>query len=134
MEIAPLIESALREGLVSSKKVSASSVIVIEEFEDEGSGYLFDVGNTQTLLLKGQTYYPIVDDNPWPNSDFEIVRTTDGKYELGLFCTGHELKPDRTFQTEDCIDNFVWDAKEELFSELPDEVLKRILKPKKVNS
>ncbi|MCA9218267.1 MAG: hypothetical protein KDB27_34600, partial [Planctomycetales bacterium] len=86
----PVIKAAIDAGQVFVKKVSAEAVIEIAEFEDEGSGYIYDVGDGKSLFLKGQWFYPVCDDKPWPNSEFELVRTVHGNVWIGIFCSGVE--------------------------------------------
>src|SRR3954465_9190104 len=65
---------ALEDGRVTVKRVSAVAVIEIEPLEDEGTGYVFDLGDGRVLFLKGQEYVPTEDGyDPWPNTDFELV-------------------------------------------------------------
>jgi hypothetical protein len=77
---APEIQAVLKDGIVAVKTVSATSVIELEETSD----YIFDVGDGRGLLRKGRRYFPIADDMPWPNSDFEIGRSVDGKVWVGF--------------------------------------------------
>ena len=109
----PKIQKALEDGNVFVKKISANAVIEIVEFEDEGSGYIYDVGG-RILFLKGQRFYPVNEDMPWPNSEFEIVRTIHGDIWVGIFCFGKELVPIRELETSVCIDDIVWADREEV--------------------
>jgi len=126
----PLIEATLRSGTVVSKRVVATSVIEIAEYEDEGAGYIFGVGDDQSLFLKGQWVYPANDNMPWPCSEFEIVHSTDRRLRIGIFCSGTKLTPVRTVETAECNDDIVWAEKEEVLPKRPGEVLTDILKPK----
>jgi hypothetical protein len=110
----PKIQKALEVGAVFVKKVSASAVITIIEFEDEGSGYIYDVGDGRILFLKGQRFYPVNDSMSWPNSEFEIVTTVHGDIWIGIFCSGHELIPVREFETSDCVDELLWAEREDI--------------------
>ncbi len=122
----PRIRAALERGRVSSKHVAADSVIVIEELEDEGAGYIFDVGEGKSLILKGQQYCAIGDDMPWPASEFEIVRSADSGVWIGIFSSGSPLEPSRTVKMEDCSEGFVWADMEELVQGTSEEVLETI--------
>ena len=110
----PEIQAALKHGDVFVKKVSATAVIEIVEFEDEGPGYIYDVGDGKILFLKGQRFYPVSEEMLWPNSEFEIVRAVHGEMWIGIFCSGQELAPVRELQTSECIDEIVWAEREEL--------------------
>lgn len=127
-ETAPRIRAALENKKVLSKQVAALSVITIEEFEDEGAGYLFDIGEGKSLILKGQQYFPAKEDMPWPSSQFEIVRSADEGVWIGLFSSGEPLVPSRVIKMEDCNDDFFWADTEEVVEGTSDEVLARILK------
>jgi hypothetical protein len=124
----PRIKSTLDRGQVHSKHVTASSVIVIEEWEDEGSGYVFDIGEGKSLLLKGQKFLPVDERMSWPSSDFEIVRSPVGDLWIGLFSAGDSLPPSKTISNEICRDDFVESEIEEVVEDDPDAVLRRIIK------
>ena len=114
IHLIPQIHKALEDGNVFVKKVSANAVIEIVEFEDEGSGFIYDVGDGRILFLKGQRFYPVDEDMRWPNSEFEIVRTVHGDMWVGIFCFGVELAPVRELETSECIDDIVWADCEEV--------------------
>ena len=125
---APQIQKALENGNVFVKKVSANAVIEIVELEDEGSGYIYDVGHGKTLFLKGQRFFPVNEDMRWPNSEFEIVRTVHGDVWIGIFCSGNELTPVRVLETSECIDDVVWAEREEVLEGEIDQFAKSITK------
>jgi hypothetical protein len=125
---APQIQKALENGSVFVKRVSANAVIEIVEFEDEGSGYIYDVGDGKTLFLKGQRFFPVDEDMRWPNSEFEIVRTVHGDVWVGIFCSGNELTPVRVLETSECIDDIVWAEREEMLDGDIDHFAKSIKK------
>jgi hypothetical protein len=124
----PALRKALAEGKVHSKQVITSEVIEIVEFEDEGSAYIFDIGNGQSLLLKGQRYVPVHDAMPWPAAEFEIVRSADGELRIGLFSTGKTLMPLRSLAMADCPDDFVWSEREDVLPGNLQAVLQSLLK------
>lgn len=127
-ETAPAICKILEDGYVSSKEVTASEVFEIEEYEDEGPGYIFDVGGGMSLLLKGQKYEPEEDEMPWPASTFSLVRSVDGTLWVGLFSTGQTLSPSRRIKMEDCTDMFSWSEHEEVLNRTPEEVLMGLIR------
>ncbi|HLX60881.1 MAG TPA: hypothetical protein VKX17_06325 [Planctomycetota bacterium] len=151
MEIVPNIEETLHIGMVSSKKISATSVVVIRGCEDDDA-YIFDVGDSKALLLKGVMYCSCKEDmdveyvrssagkteygfrfcsqKVWPNSDFEIVRTIDGKTEIGAFCSGKELTPIQTIDAQECVEEIYWSFEDKLVCEPLDAVLKKLMKPR----
>ncbi|MHB0961139.1 MAG: hypothetical protein ACYC1V_32560, partial [Pirellulaceae bacterium] len=127
-ETARAICMILEDGRVLSKEVTASEVYEIEEYEDEGPGYIFDVGGGTSLLLKGQKYEPEEDEMPWPASSFSLVRSVEGTLWVGLFSTGQTLCPSRKFKMEDCTDTFAWSEREEVLNSTPEEVLMGLIK------
>jgi len=130
----PELRKAFEDGRVAVKHVAASVVIEIEEYEDEGQGYLFDVGGGNVLLLKGQQYFAenqfaAGGGNPWPNTRFDIVRTLHGNCWLGIFCQGDSLEPIRTIAAEDLREEYTWDDREEVRRGTLDEVARAICRP-----
>ena len=113
-DVIPIIREGLSDGRVHVKSIAATSVVEIREYEDEGSGYIYCVGNGRLLFLKGQAYCPIEEDVPWPNSEFEIVRTVFDDLWVGIFCHGVELTPERIIEMNECRDQIVWEDREEL--------------------
>jgi hypothetical protein len=124
----PLLKQAFERGVVHTKRVTASSVIVIQEFEDEGSGYIFDIGDGKSLLLKGQWCFPFEESMPWPASEFEMVRTVDGVIWLGLFSRRDRLAPIKTIPIDECTMEFAWSDREEVLNGDPETVLRGVLK------
>lgn len=124
----PRIRKALDDGRVVVKKVAANAVIKIVEFEDEGSGYIYDVGDGKILFLKGQWYFPVDEEMRWPNSEFEIVRTVHGDVWVGIFCLGEELAPVRELEISQCIDDIVWTDREEVLEGDLEQFVKSITK------
>jgi membrane protein implicated in regulation of membrane protease activity len=113
----PQIREALDRGRVLVKKVTASSVAVIEEYEDEGRGFIYDVGEGRLLFLKGQDYAPVSEAMAWPNSRFEIVRSEDGDLWIGIFCLGERLVPELVIPSSACREEFVYAVREELVAD-----------------
>jgi hypothetical protein len=124
----PALRKALEEGQVRSRQVIASAVIEIVESEDEGSAYIFDIGDGRSLLLKGQRYVPVDDAMPWPASEFEIVRSADGEIWIGLFSTGKTLMPLQSLSMADGADDFVWSEREDVLTGSLQAVLQSLLK------
>lgn len=123
----PKLQEALEDGRVEVTRVVASAVIVLEESEDEGTGYLFDVGNGQTLLLKGQEYEPVRGEPGWTNTEFEIVRTARHSLWVGLFCSGAELRPLKTIPLAQCDQEFIWSSHEKVLEGNPEQVLATLI-------
>jgi hypothetical protein len=94
----PSIEAALATNGVVVKKVQASSVVVIRPLEDEDVAYLFEVDQDRVLFLMGDRYTPVCETMPWPNTEFEIVRSSDGQVWIGVFCHGSALQASRVIE------------------------------------
>ncbi len=107
-DMRPRAEAALRDGMVSVKEVEATAVVYIEPFEDEGAGYIFDVGDGKLLFLKGQEYEYCENDAAWPNTRFSITRTGTEDLFLGMFGHGQPLEPVLQMQSENCHDDVAW--------------------------
>ena len=122
----PAIQAALRDATVQVTSVRATAVATIEQFEDEGDGFIFDVGNGQLLVLKGQRYWPVAETMPWPNSEFEIVRSTVGNRWIGIFCSGNLLKPITTLRSSDCKDGVIWSDREDVVNVSMEEFVRSI--------
>jgi hypothetical protein len=122
---APEIQAALRDATVNVLAVRATAVATIEPFEDEGDGFIFDVGDGQVLFLKGQDYQPADDTIPWPNTEFEIVRSTVGNRWIGLFCGGAPLTPAIVLQSSDCNED-VWGPHEDVIDASLEEFVRSI--------
>jgi hypothetical protein len=128
-EDAPKIRAALEDGKASVSSVTSDRAVVIEEFEDEGSAYIFDLGDGTSLYLRGQEYYPEDDDAPWPARQFEIVRAgLDGRL-VGIF-TGREPVPHvRTVPMAEMPKSFLFSDEpktETILPGQPDEILERL--------
>lgn len=119
---------ALEDGRVMVKRVRAVAVVEIEPLEDEGTGYVFDLGDGRVLFLKGDDYVPAEEGAPWPNTDFEIVRTADGSLILDLYCHGTSLPPLRVVRRDDVDPETGWDEREEVLEMSLDEAVRTVLR------
>lgn len=123
----PEIRQALLTGMVSVRKIKTTSVIELAEFEDEGSGYVFDIGDGKVLFLKGQQYFPVNEEMPWPSTEFEIVHTYPGDRWVGIFCHGEKLVPVQTVELSVCREDVVWDEREEVAEGDPESFVKSLM-------
>ena len=128
-EDAPKLETALKDGQASVCRVVSESVIVIEEFEDEGSAYVYDLGDGTSFYLRGQEYYPEDERAPWPAREFEIVRTKQGGRLVAIF-PGREPVPEvRMIPMTEMPESFALANEpktETVLPGRPDEVVKRL--------
>jgi hypothetical protein len=82
---APKIRAALDDGRASVLIITSDRVVVIEEYEDEGLAYIYDLGDGTSLFLRGEDYFPEEEDAPWPARQFEIVRSSLNGKSVGIF-------------------------------------------------
>ena len=119
----------LEDGRVTVKRVRPVAVVELEPMEDEGSGYLFDLGDGRVLFLKGSDYRPLSDDDPpWPNADFEIVRAALDDTFLDLRCHGDPLPPIRVIPGDECDPETAWAEREEVLDMTLEEAVKTVLR------
>jgi hypothetical protein len=107
----------LEDGRAVVTRVRAAAVVQVEPWEDEGTGYLFDLGEGRVLVMKGGDDFvdEDEDDARWPNTDFEIVRAAADRRILGMHLHGAVLSPARI------LENGEYDA--ERWEDLPAGVL-----------
>lgn len=121
------IARMLQDGRVTVKRVRAVAVVEIEPIEDEGYGYVFDLGDGRVLFLKGQDFDVADDEAPWPNTEFEIVRAATDGTMLGLRCHGTALRPLRVIPGGELDALKGWDAREEVLEMTVDEAVRSVL-------
>lgn len=119
----------LADGRVTVKRVRAVAVVEMEPMEDEGPGYLFDLGDGRVLFLKGQDYGVAEDEGvSWPNTDFEIVRTVAEGRMLDLHCHGQALAPVRILRGDEVDPQAAWAEREEVLDLTLDQAVKTVLR------
>jgi hypothetical protein len=93
----------LEDGRALVTRVRAAAVVQIEPWEDEGTGYLFELGDGRVLLMKGDDY-SVDEENDearWPNTHFEVVRAAADRRILGMRLHGAALRPVRILQYDE---------------------------------
>jgi hypothetical protein len=118
----------LQDGRVVVKRVHAVAVVEIEPLEDEGTGYVFDLGDGRGLFLKGDDYFPADEDAVWPSTEFEIVRAAADGRVLDVHCHGAALPPLRVIPGDDVDPQKGWDAREEVLHMSVDEAVRTVLR------
>lgn len=118
----------LEDGRVTVKRVRATAVVEIEALEDEGTGYVFDVGDGRVLFIKGSDYFPSDDEMPWPNTEFEIVRAAADGRLLDVHCHGAALRPLRIVPRDDVDPQRGWDEREVVLEMRVDDAVRTILR------
>lgn len=93
----------LDDGRVVATRVRAAAVVQIEPWDDEGTGYLFDLGDGRVLVMKGDDYFADEDEEEarWPNTDFEVVRAVADRRIVDVRLHGSALDPARILEYGD---------------------------------
>lgn len=124
----PELAHALADGRVTVKRVRAVAVVQIEPLEDEGTGYLFDLGDGRVLALKGAHYSSFDGEAELPNSEFDIVRLATDRTLLGVYCRGEALTPLRVIGSDDYGDpEEWWSEREEVMNVSLDEAVRTVV-------
>jgi hypothetical protein len=118
----------LEDGRVTVQRVRAVAVVEIEALEDEGTGYVFDVGDGRVLFIKGPDYFPSADGMAWPNTDFEIVRAAADGRRLDIHCHGTALPPLRVIPKDDVDPERGWDERAEVLDMSVDNAVRTALR------
>jgi len=117
----------LEDGRATVRRVHAVAVVQLDPIEDEGTGWVFDLGDGRALFLKGQDYDAPDDEAPWPNTDFEIVRAAADGTMLHMRCHGTLLPPLRVIPGSDLDPGKGWDEREEVLHMSVDEAVRTVL-------
>lgn len=75
MNLATLVESALRRNEADVYDIRASSHAVFDEIEDEGACYAFEIEGGRLVFVAGQEFY---EGARFPSLDFSLVYPLDG--------------------------------------------------------
>ncbi len=90
------VKSGLLRNEARVTRILSEEMVEIEEVEDEGARYAFQVNNEEIVFISGQDYYPSAQ---FPNSDFCVIELLDGEgkiLEEVISKKGKKLKPVRT--------------------------------------
>jgi hypothetical protein len=126
----PRLKADLENGNALVSRVAATRVLTIEQSEDEGSAYIYDLADGTCLFLRGQDY-DLDDHFPWPARRFEIVHTASGWF-LGVSGAEEALEPARIIPMSEMPESF-WSsqepASETILRGSPEEVLRSLGHP-----
>ena len=95
------LSEALDNGSAKEEIIEADRMIEVEEFEDEGACFLFEVEEKKLLLLYGQECYP---SSRFPCTDFSLIEILDSKgnpVDSLMDKRGEKLKPCKTISAKD---------------------------------
>jgi len=96
-----VLKDALAGGSARVETISCKRFIEVEEFEDEGACYLFEIDDKRLFLLFGQEYYS---DAEFPSTDFSLVDILDANrnpIDSYVEKRGEKLKPYRIISASD---------------------------------
>jgi len=94
------IESALRADQARVVDIRARAFVALEEFEDEGACYAFEIAEGQIFFLSGQQYY---ESAKFPCLDFSLVHVLDEDEQVAdvlIEKRGARAVPDRVIPVE----------------------------------
>jgi hypothetical protein len=90
------LESALRRNAADSYDIRATSFAVLEEIEDEGACYAFELDDHRLVFIRGQEFY---ESAKFPSLDFSLVYILDehgDRVDMFIDKRGAKAKPART--------------------------------------
>lgn len=96
LRLARQLEETARLGKAEVVRVRCGAMVELEEIEDEGACYAFQVEPDKVLVVDGQEFYAT---KRFPNEDFDLVHVRDGSgqlVELFIETHGRPLTPSRT--------------------------------------
>src|SRR5215467_15471045 len=88
-------EDVLRRNEVHEIRIHSDAYVELDEIEDEGACFAFQLDDQRIVFVSGQDYYPLA---RFPNSDFSVIRVFDSQNSLVqefVEKRGSKLKPKR---------------------------------------
>ena len=92
--------SALRRNQALETRIQSDEMVKLEEEEDEGACYAFQLSGKRIVFISGQDFYPSA---RFPNSDFSLVHIYDENHvlvEMFIEKHGRKLRPRRKISAE----------------------------------
>ena len=100
-------KDALQHGRAHVERIQAQRMIEVEELEDEGACYFFEIEDRRLFQLSGQEYYSSAE---FPSSDFSLIDILDshGNPVSSLIENkGARLEPCKVISATDKIKNLI---------------------------
>lgn len=94
------LESALRQDTAEVYDIRALAFAEVEEIEDEGACYVFDLGDDRLAFVSGQEFY---EDEGFPSLDFSLVYLLDERGDtvhMLIDKRGAKAEPSRTISAD----------------------------------
>jgi hypothetical protein len=95
-----LYAGALRRNQALETRIQSEEMVKLEEEEDEGACYAFQLSGEHIVFISGQDFYPSA---RFPNTDFSLVQIYDENevlVETFIEKHGMKLKPNRKISAE----------------------------------
>jgi hypothetical protein len=95
-----LYAEALRRNQARETRIQSDEMVELEEEEDEGACYAFQLSRKRIVFVSGQDFYPSA---RFPNSDFSLVCVYSDKgvlVERFIEKRGKKLRPKRTISAD----------------------------------
>lgn len=73
------LEDALRQNEVHEIRIQSDAFVELEEIEDEGACFAFEIAGRRIVFVSGQDYYPSA---RFPNGDFSVIQVFDSQKSL----------------------------------------------------
>lgn len=89
----PDMAQALSLGELEVSSYSVRSIIEIEEQDDEGMFFLLEVGENQTLCLRGQYLYESTESGLFPSPEIKVFWNKRLGFTYGVEGNGNKLEP-----------------------------------------
>jgi hypothetical protein len=94
------LDDALCRNEVRETRIQSDAFVELEEIEDEGACFAFQLSGNQIVFVSGQDYYPSA---LFPNNDFSVIRVFDSRKTLVqefIEKHGSKLKAKRSIPAE----------------------------------
>jgi hypothetical protein len=87
------IKAALMEGYAEVTRITAKKIIECEFSDELFTGFFIDVSNGRTLFLQNEHFDRLKALEKFPNTEFEMVKTTTDKIFVDTILKGDQLHP-----------------------------------------
>ena len=95
------IQQTLENNSVDITRIETKRFFQLDEADDEGYYYLFELADKRTISIGGQDFHP---SRKFPNSCFEVAIAKDNKNEITLFeryDLGDKIKPEKRINKQE---------------------------------
>ena len=89
----PSLRSDIESGAAEILSVNTKEILRVQQYEDEGIGFLINSGDGKVIYLQGQHLEQLEKRRIFPCQTFEVVRSAHSQTFLDLKCIGAYLPP-----------------------------------------